>query len=199
MRERESQGAAQFYDLVYTAPRPELFFKAAPGRAVGPGDKLHIRRDSRWSVPEPELALIISPSLKIVGYTIGNDMSSRDIEGENPLYLPQAKVYDRSCALGPVITLVESMPALETVSIGMRIVRGGKEVFMGSTGAERMKRTGTELVSWLGRENSFPHGAILLTGTGVIPPDEFTLAVDDLVTIEIEGIGVLENRIGQAE
>ena len=117
---RESQGAAQFYDLVYTAPRPELFFKAAPGRAVGPGDKLHIRRDSGWNVPEPELALVISPSLKIVGYTIGNDMSSRDIEGENPLYLPQAKVYDRSCALGPFITLVESMPALETVSIGMR-------------------------------------------------------------------------------
>ncbi len=198
-RERESQGAAQFYDLVYTAPRPELFFKAAPGRAVGPGDKLHIRRDSRWNVPEPELALVISPSLKIVGYTIGNDMSSRDIEGENPLYLPQAKVYDRSCALGPVITLVESMPALETVSIGMRIVRAGKEVFAGSTGAERMKRTGTELVGWLGRENSFPQGAILLTGTGVIPPDEFTLAVDDVVTIEIEGIGVLENRIGQAD
>jgi 2-dehydro-3-deoxy-D-arabinonate dehydratase len=197
-RERESQGAARFYDLVYSAPRPELFIKAAPGRACGPGDKLHIRRDSRWNVPEPELALVISPSLKIVGYTIGNDMSSRDIEGENPLYLPQAKVYDRSCALGPVITLVEDMPALENVAIGMRIVRDGKEVFSGSTGAERMKRTGVELVSWLGRENSFPQGGILLTGTGIIPPDAFTLAVDDLVTIEIEGIGILENRIGQA-
>jgi 2-dehydro-3-deoxy-D-arabinonate dehydratase len=198
-RERESQGAARFYDLVYSAPRPELFFKAAPGRACGPGDKLNIRRDSKWNVPEPELALVISPTMKIVGYTIGNDMSSRDIEGENPLYLPQAKVYDRSCALGPVITLVEAMPALESVSIAMRIVRGGKEVFSGTTGAERMKRSGDELVSWLGRENSFPHGAILLTGTGIIPPDAFTLAIDDVVAIEIAGIGVLENRITQID
>lgn len=198
-RERESQGAARFYDLVYSAPRPELFFKAAPGRACGPGDKLHIRRDSKWNVPEPELALVISPALQIVGYTIGNDMSSRDIEGENPLYLPQAKVYDHSCALGPVITLVEAMPALESVSIAMRIVRNGKEVFSGTTGAERMKRTGEELVSWLGRENSFPQGAILLTGTGIIPPDAFTLAIDDVVAIEIAGIGVLENRITQID
>jgi 2-dehydro-3-deoxy-D-arabinonate dehydratase len=198
-RERESQGAARFYDLVYSAPRPELFFKAAPGRACGPGDKLNIRRDSKWNVPEPELALVISPTMKIVGYTIGNDMSSRDIEGENPLYLPQAKVYDRSCALGPVITLVEAMPTLESVSISMRIVRGGKEVFSGTTGAERMKRSGDELVSWLGRENSFPHGAILLTGTGIIPPDAFTLAIDDVVAIEIAGIGVLENRITQID
>jgi 2-dehydro-3-deoxy-D-arabinonate dehydratase len=198
-RERESQGAARFYDLVYSAARPELFFKAAPGRACGPGDGLNIRRDSKWNVPEPELALVISPAMKIVGYTIGNDMSSRDIEGENPLYLPQAKVYDRSCALGPVITLVPAMPPLASVSIGMRIVRNGKEVFSGTTGAERMKRTGEELVSWLGRENSFPHGAILLTGTGIIPPDDFTLAIDDLVAIEIAGIGVLENRITQID
>jgi 2-dehydro-3-deoxy-D-arabinonate dehydratase len=197
-RERESQGAARFYDLVYSAPRPELFFKAAPNRACGLGDTLHIRKDSRWNVPEPELALVISPNLKIVGYTIGNDMSSRDIEGENPLYLPQAKVYDRSCAVGPVITLAEGMPPIDSVAISMRIYRGDREVFSGSTGAERMKRTPEELVSWLGRENSFPRGAILLTGTGIIPPDAFTLAVDDRVIIEIEGIGILENRIGQA-
>ncbi len=196
-RERESQGAAQFYDLVYSASRPELFFKAAPGRACGPNDTLHIRRDSRWNVPEPELALVVSPDLRIVGYTIGNDMSSRDIEGENPLYLPQAKVYDCSCALGPAITLVEGMPALESLVINLSIHRAGAEVFAGSTGAERMKRTGEELVNWLGRENSFPSGAILLTGTGIIPPDDFTLAVGDLVIIAIDGIGTLENCIGQ--
>jgi 2-dehydro-3-deoxy-D-arabinonate dehydratase len=196
-RERESQGAAQFYDLVYSAPRPELFFKAAPGRACGPNETLHIRRDSRWNVPEPELALVISPDLTIVGYTIGNDMSSRDIEGENPLYLPQAKVYDCSCALGPAITLVEGMPPLESLKIELTIHRAGAEVFAGSTGAERMKRTGQELVNWLGRENTFPDGAILLTGTGIIPPDDFTLAVGDLVIIQIEGIGKLENCIGQ--
>jgi 2-dehydro-3-deoxy-D-arabinonate dehydratase len=196
-RERESQGAAQFYDLVYSAPRPELFFKAAPGRACGPNDTLHIRRDSRWNVPEPELALVISPELNIVGYTIGNDMSSRDIEGENPLYLPQAKVYDCSCALGPAITLVEGMPALESLIINLNIHRAGAEIFSGSTGAERMKRSGEELVNWLGRENSFPAGAILLTGTGIIPPDDFTLAVGDLVIIGIDGIGTLENCIGQ--
>jgi 2-dehydro-3-deoxy-D-arabinonate dehydratase len=196
-RERESQGAAQFYDLVYSAPRPELFFKAAPGRACGPNDTLHIRRDSRWNVPEPELALVISPELNIVGYTIGNDMSSRDIEGENPLYLPQAKVYDCSCALGPAITLVEGMPALESLVINLSIHRAGAEIFSGSTGAERMKRSGDELVNWLGRENSFPTGAILLTGTGIIPPDDFTLAVGDLVIIGIDGIGTLENCIGQ--
>ncbi len=196
-RERESQGAAQFYDLVYGAPRPELFFKAAPGRACGPNDTLHIRRDSQWNVPEPELALVISPDLRIVGYTIGNDMSSRDIEGENPLYLPQAKVYDCSCALGPAITMAETMPPLESLSISLRIARHGSEVYSGNTGAERMKRTGEELVSWLGRENSFPNGAILLTGTGVIPPDDFTLAVGDLIIIEIAGIGALENCVGQ--
>src|SRR4051794_864960 len=194
-REEESVGAAQFYDKVYTADRPELFLKASPWRVVGPGGPVRIRKDGKWNVPEPELALVIAPDLRIVGYTIGNDMSSRDIEGENPLYLPQAKVYDRSCAIGPVITLLEGMPALETLTINLRISRDGKEVFAGSTGAERMKRSGAELVSWLGRENSFPEGAILLTGTGIIPPDDFTLAAGDHVAIEIEGIGTLENTI----
>jgi 2-dehydro-3-deoxy-D-arabinonate dehydratase len=197
-RERESQGAARFYDLVYSAPRPELFFKAAPGRACGLNDVLRIRRDSRWNVPEPELALVISPDLRIVGYTIGNDMSSRDIEGENPLYLPQAKVYDCSCALGPVITLAAAMPPLEEVAIGLHIERAGKLVFEGTTSVGRMKRSPEELVAWLSRENSFPLGAVLLTGTGVIPPDDFTLEPGDNVTIDITGIGQLINVIGQS-
>jgi 2-dehydro-3-deoxy-D-arabinonate dehydratase len=198
-RERESPGAARFYDLVYSAARPELFFKATPGRVVGPGGQVHIRRDSRWSVPEPELALVLSPRLQIVGYTIANDMSSRDIEGENPLYLPQAKVYDSACALGPVITLAEAMPSLEQITLRMTIERQGEKVFEGSTALSAMKRTFAELVDWLGRENSFPHGAILLTGTGIIPPDEFTLAVGDLIAIDVTGIGRLTNRVEQRE
>src|SRR5713101_10014331 len=144
-RERESNGAAQFYDLVYSASRPELFFKANPGRVVGPGGRVHIRRDSKWSVPEPELALVISPHLQIVGYTIGNDMSARDIEGENPLYLPQAKVYDHSCSLGPVITLAEAMPPLHDVTMRMTIERRGDKVFEGSTALSAMKRTFADL------------------------------------------------------
>jgi len=194
-RERESAGAARFYDLVYSAPRPELFLKATPGRVSGPGDRVHIRRDSRWSVPEPELALVISPRLKLVGYTIGNDMSSRDIEGENPLYLPQAKVYDHACALGPVITLADAMPPLPEVAIRLTIERGGVTVFEGSTSIAKMARSFEDLISWLGRENSFPHGVVLLTGTGVVPPDEFTLAVGDLVHIDISGIGRLSNHV----
>jgi 2-dehydro-3-deoxy-D-arabinonate dehydratase len=194
-RERESVGAARFYDQVYSAERPELFFKGPARRAVGPGGAVRIRRDSRWSVPEPELALVVSPKMKIVGYTIGNDMSSRDIEGENPLYLPQAKIYDGSCALGPAITLAESMPPLEDVSISMKIARGGATVFDGSTRLARMKRNCTELISWLSRENTFPDGLVLLTGTGIVPPDDFTLAVDDWVSIEITGIGQLGNRV----
>src|SRR5438445_1633697 len=194
-RERESVGAAKFYDLVYSAPRPELFFKANPHRVSGPGDRVHIRRDSRWSVPEPELALVISPHLELVGYTIGNDMSARDIEGENPLYLPQAKVYDHCCALGPVITLAESMPALPQVSIRLTIDRGGKTVFDSSTTLARMARPLDELIQWLGKEASFPTGAILLTGTGIVPPDDFTLAVADIVHIDVAGIGRLTNHI----
>jgi len=198
-RERESVGAARFYDLVYTASRPELFFKANPERVSGPGERVRIRRDSRWSVPEPELALVISPSLKIVGYTIGNDMSARDIEGENPLYLPQAKIYDRSCALGPAVTLEESMPPLSEVSIRLTIERGSRKVFDGATNLSQMARPLEDLVQWLGKETTFPNGAILLTGTGIVPPDDFSLAPGDSVHIDISGIGRLTNLVERAK
>jgi 2-dehydro-3-deoxy-D-arabinonate dehydratase len=194
-REEESQGAARFYDLVYTAPRPELFFKATPRRVVGSGAPVRIRTDARWSVPEPELALVVSPQLRIVGYTIGNDMSSRDIEGENPLYLPQAKVYDGSCALGPVITLAGHLPPLDKTTIRLTIGRGGTIAFDGSTTLAAMARTFEDLVSWLGRDNSFPDGVILLTGTGIVPPDSFTLASGDVIAIEVSGIGTLRNVV----
>lgn len=194
-RERESAGAARFYDLVYTAPRPELFFKATARRVVGPGDAVYFRSDSRWSVPEPELTLVISPRKQLIGFTIGNDMSARDIEGENPLYLPQAKVYDHSCALGPVITLAAHLPPPQECAIGLTIERGGKKAFEGSTSVERMARSFSELIDWLFRDNRFPDGVFLLTGTGLVPPDEFTLAEGDTVTIEIAGIGKLVNRV----
>jgi 2-dehydro-3-deoxy-D-arabinonate dehydratase len=196
-RERESVGAARFYDLVYNADRPELFFKATARRVVGPGQAVRVRRDSRWSVPEPELALVVSPRLKIVGYTVGNDVSARDIEGENPLYLPQAKVYDGACALGPVITLAHAMPPADQVTIRLTIERGGRAVFDGSTSPGAMKRTFEDLVGWLGRDNSFPSGAVLLTGTGVVPPDDFTLAAGDTVHIDVTGIGRLSNVVEQ--
>jgi 2-dehydro-3-deoxy-D-arabinonate dehydratase len=194
-RERESEGAARFYDLVYRADRPELFFKATARRVVGPGGAVRIRRDARWSVPEPELTLVVSPALHIVGYTVGNDMSSRDIEGENPLYLPQAKLYDGSCALGPYITLATALPALDTVSIRLTIRRGHAVAFAGETALTAMKRTPEDLVSWLGRDNSFPDGVLLLTGTGIVPPDDFTLAPGDHIAITITGIGTLENVV----
>jgi 2-dehydro-3-deoxy-D-arabinonate dehydratase len=194
-RKRESAGGASFYDKVYTAQRPELFFKASAGRVVGPGGAVRVRADSRWSVPEPELALVVTPALKIVGYTIGNDMSARDIEGENPLYLPQAKFYDGSCSLGPVVTLAGHLPPPDRVGIRLTIGRGGSAVFTGSTTMAMMHRTPESLVGWLGRETSFPDGAILLTGTGIVPPDEFTLAGGDVVTIEIDGIGRLVNTV----
>jgi 2-dehydro-3-deoxy-D-arabinonate dehydratase len=198
-RERESAGAAQFYDLVYTASRPELFFKAPPERVVGPGARVHVRRDSRWTVPEPELALVLSPALRVVGYTIGNDMSARDIEGENPLYLPQAKVYDGSCALGPVVTLAADLAATHRFTIRLTIERAGRTVFDGTTSTERMARGFEDLAAWLGRENSFPHGAVLLTGTGIVPPDEFALAPGDLIHIDIDGIGRLSNLAAHRE
>jgi 2-dehydro-3-deoxy-D-arabinonate dehydratase len=194
-RERESAGAARFYDLVYTAARPELFFKATARRVVGPGDHVCIRKDARWSVPEPELALVVSPALKIVGYTIGNDMSSRDIEGENPLYLPQAKVYNASCSVGPVITLAGGLPSPEQTTIRLVIERNGGVAFDGSTTLAAMARSFEELVSWLGRDNSFPDGVILLTGTGIVPPDSFTLQSGDRIRIEVTGIGTLENVV----
>ena len=194
-REEESVGAAQFYDKVYTADRPELFLKATAWRVVGPSGMIRIRRDAKWNVPEPELALVISPSLKIVGFTIGNDVSSRDIEGENPLYLPQAKVYDGSCAIGPVITLAGAMPTLSGVQIKLEIDRAGKRAFEGTTNLGQMARTPENLVEWLTRETSFPHGAVLLTGTGIVPPDAFTLASGDEVRITIDGIGTLANQV----
>jgi len=194
-REDESAGAARFYDLVYTASRPELFFKATPDRVVGPGQPIRVRADSRWSVPEPELAVVVSPDLRIVGYTIGNDMSARDIEGENPLYLPQAKVYKQSCALGPCVTLATALPPRDDVGIRLRIDRGGAVAFAGETSLARMARPLEELVDWLGRENEFPNGVILLTGTGIVPPDEFSLQAGDVVSIAIDGVGELINPV----
>jgi 2-dehydro-3-deoxy-D-arabinonate dehydratase len=194
-RERESEGAARFYDLVYRSPRPELFMKATPRRVVGSGAPVRIRADAKWSVPEPELALVVAPDLRIVGFTIGNDMSSRDIEGENPLYLPQAKIYDGSCSLGPVITLADAFPPRDEVAIKLTIKRAGAPVFEGATSLSAMARTFEDLVDWLGRENSFPDGVILLTGTGVVPPDDFTLASGDDISIEVTGIGTLRNVV----
>src|SRR5262245_11157209 len=194
-REEESRGAAQFYDKVYTADRPELFLKATPERVVDPGQPVRVRADSKWSVPEPELALVISPEGKIVGYTVGNDMSARDIEGENPLYLPQAKIYRGSCAVGPLVTPVGVMPPLAGVEIKLTITRGGKTAFEGATTLAQMARTAESLASWLFRENEYPHGAVLLTGTGIVPPDEFSLRSGDVVAIAIAGIGVLRNPV----
>ena len=194
MEEAEAAGGGTFYDRVYEAPRPELFMKATPHRVVGPGAAVHIRSDSKWNVPEPELALVVTPSGKLVGYTIGNDMSSRDIEGENPLYLPQAKVYLRACALGPCI-LVSEEPLPPETEISIQILRGGNVVFSGETPLSQMKRSPLSLIEYLYMENSFPSGAILLTGTGIVPPDSFTLALADEIRITIGGIGTLVNSV----
>ncbi len=194
MAESEVAGGGSFYDRVYTAERPELFFKAVAHRVAGPGEKVRIRRDSKWNVPEPELALVISPTGKITGYTIGNDMSSRDIEGENPLYLPQAKVYDKSCALGPAILAADDPLPPET-AIGIEIRRAGQIAFSDSITLAGMKRRPEELVEYLYRETSFPDGCILLTGTGIVPPDTFTLQSGDEIAISIQGIGTLQNSV----
>lgn len=196
-RMEESETAASCYDRVYVSARPELFFKATPNRCSGHLSPLRIRQDATWNVPEPELTLVLSPKLKLVGYTIGNDMSSRDIEGDNPLYLPQAKVYDQCCGLGPCITLAEAMPAKPDIKISLRIERGGQCVFEQATSADQMARTFEGLIEWLGRDNSFPNGAFLLTGTGVVPDSSFTLAPRDRVAISISGIGTLTNDIVQ--
>ena len=196
MEESKDAGGGSFYDRVYSAERPELFFKAAGPRVIGPGGRVRIRRDSKWNVPEPELTLLISAGGKITGYTCGNDMSSRDIEGENPLYLPQAKVYDGSCALGPSILVSDTAPAPNT-AIAIRIVRAGVEAFAGATTVSQIKRELPSLVEFLYRENGFPAGCMLMTGTGVIPPDAFTLAIGDEVEIAIERIGTLRNTVGQ--
>lgn len=196
-RMEESVGAASFYDKVYEAPRPELFFKASPRRVSGPEEPVRIRRDATWNVPEPELALVLNSRMELVGYTIGNDMSSRDIEGENPLYLPQAKVYDQCCGLGPCVTLAADMPPREATGIRLRVERGGQTVFEGKTSVDRMARSFADLIEWLGRDQKFPAGVFLLTGTGVVPPDDFTLRALDRVTIEIDGIGALVNPVVQ--
>jgi 2-dehydro-3-deoxy-D-arabinonate dehydratase len=178
---------------VYDAERPELFFKSTPRRVAGPNQPIRIRRDSTWDVPEPELVLVLSSRGAIVGYTIGNDVSSRSIEGENPLYLPQAKVFDGSCALGPVIALNNGEQSAR--AIGMTIARGGVTVFHGETSTAQMRRLPQELTDYLFRELTFQEGVFLLTGTGVVPPDDFTLHSGDVVSISIEGIGTLENTV----
>ena len=195
MEESESAGGGDFYDRVYRAERPELFFKATSHRVVGPGGKVAIRSDAKWSVPEPELALLVSPGGHILGYTVANDMSSRDIEGENPLYLPQAKVYDRSCALGPCV-LVSSEPLPLSTEIHLDILRGGNSAFTGRIALSELKRDPRTLVEYLFRNNSFPRGCFLLTGTGIVPPDAFSLASGDEIRISIDHIGTLVNCVG---
>jgi 2-dehydro-3-deoxy-D-arabinonate dehydratase len=195
MEESKGAGGGDFYDRVYHATRPELFFKAMPHRVVGPGAKVAIRDDASWSVPEPELTLFVTPRGKIAGYTVGNDMSSRDIEGENPLYLPQAKVYDRSCALGPCL-LIGDEPLSAATEIALEIHRGGAMAFSGATTLNEMKRKVEELVEYLYRNNSFPHGCFLLTGTGIVPPDSFALKLGDEIRITIPPIGTLVNVVG---
>lgn len=195
MEESQVAGGGSFYDRVYVADRPELFFKSTPHRTVGPGAGVHIRKDSKWNVPEPELALLLSPSGKRLGYTIGNDMSSRDIEGENPLYLPQAKVYDRSCAIGPCIAVTPDPLGIQT-RIEMQITRNGSVAFSDGTTLEQMKRDPQSLVDFLFRDNTFPNGCFLLTGTGIVPPDDFTLRPGDEIIISIDQIGTLKNRVG---
>jgi 2-dehydro-3-deoxy-D-arabinonate dehydratase len=194
MEESQEAGGGNFYDRVYNAERPELFFKSSAHRVAGPGESVRIRKDSKWNVPEPELTLAINGKGEIIGYTIGNDMSSRDIEGENPLYLPQAKVYDRSCALGPCILIESELLAVST-EIRMRLERNEEEVFQGSTTLAQLKRSPFELVEFLFRDNSFPQGCFLLTGTGIVPPDHFTLQSGDRIEISIEGIGTLANMV----
>lgn len=194
MEESKDAGGGTFYDRVYEADRPELFFKATPHRVAAPGTPVRIRADGKWNVPEPELTLAINSTGKIFGYTIGNDMSSRDIEGENPLYLPQAKVYDRSAALGPCIVISDTLPGATTV-IAIRILRAGAVVFSGETTVGQIKRPLPSLAEWLFRENSFPRGAFLMTGTGIVPPDAFTLKSGDDIRITIEPVGTLVNPV----
>lgn len=194
MDESRKSGADNFYDRVYDADRPELFFKSTPERVVGPGDTVRIRADSTWNVPEPELTLFIESTGTIIGYTCGNDMSSRSIEGENPLYLPQAKTYDGSAALGPCL-YVPASPISPETQIHLDIARSGEIVFTGQIAISQMKRQHTELVSFLFRECSFPNGCYLMTGTGIVPPDDFTLAIGDVVSITIDGIGTLTNTV----
>jgi len=195
MEESKTSGGANFYDDVYEAERPELFFKAIAQRVVGHGDVVNIRRDSTWNVPEPELTLFINSQGRIEGYTCGNDMSSRSIEGENPLYLPQAKSYDRSAALGPCLHLTRR-PISPDTTISMKIMRKGEVLYTDSVEISKMKRTHTELADFLYRECDFPFGCFLMTGTCLVPPNDFTLQVGDIIHIEIHRIGVLTNKVG---
>lgn len=194
MDESRDSGGATFYDRVYEAERPELFFKSTAARVVAPGGVVRVRRDSTWSVPEPELVLVIDAAGAVVGYTVGNDMSARDIEGENPLYLPQAKLYDGSCSIGPAV-LFTAEPLPSTTTIRLRIVRNGAVAFEGETTTGQIKRGFDELAGWLYRESTFPVGCYLFTGTGIVPPDAFTLASGDEVAIAIDGIGTLTNTV----
>jgi 2-dehydro-3-deoxy-D-arabinonate dehydratase len=196
-RMEESEAAASCYDQVYNADRPEIFFKATPSRVSGHQQPLRIRTDAKWNVPEPEITLVLSPSLKIVGLTVGNDMSSRDIEGENPLYLPQAKCYDQCAGLGPWITLMDELPSADAITVDLKIVRDGIVVFDQATSAAEMARKFEDLVQWLGRDNTMADGAFLMTGTGIVPTSDFTLLPDDVVNITIGGVGTLSNRIVQ--
>jgi 2-dehydro-3-deoxy-D-arabinonate dehydratase len=183
-----------FYRRVYNAERPELFFKANAFRVVGPGGGIRVRKDASWSVPEPEIVVVANREGRLVGYTIGNDVSSRDIEGENPLYLPQAKIYNRSCALGPALLVTgESLPV--TTEIKLVIESGNKEVFVGTTTVAKIRRSFETLLEYLYRELEFPVGAYLFTGTGIVPPDEFTLQSGDTVRISVSAIGELVNRV----
>jgi 2-dehydro-3-deoxy-D-arabinonate dehydratase len=191
----ESDFSASAYDRVYEADRPEIFFKSMPEKVVAPGDAVGIRKDARWNVPEPELALVLNSRGQIAGYTIGNDMSARDIEGENLLYLPQAKVYDRSCAVGPWVRVGVGEAQARRWTIELDIRRGGRRVFHGRTGVSRIRRSFAELAGYLFRSQRFPNGAVLLTGTGIVPADEFTLQAGDRVRITISGIGSLQNPV----
>jgi 2-dehydro-3-deoxy-D-arabinonate dehydratase len=194
MEESRDAAGSDFYARVYGAERPEIFFKSSAHRTVGSGGRVRIRADSRWNVPEPELVLAVNSAGRIFGYTVGNDMSSRDIEGENPLYLPQAKVYDGSCALGPSIFVSDQTPSAET-GIRLEIARQGAVVFAGETTLAQLKRRPAELVSFLFRDSSFPSGVMLMTGTGIVPPTDFTLAPGDAIRIEIDGVGRLVNTV----
>lgn len=194
MDESRQSGGADFYQKVYEAERPELFFKALPHRIVGHGQEVYIRKDSRWNVPEPELTLYINSTGTIQAYTIGNDMSSRSIEGENPLYLPQAKSYEKSAALGPCLFITEESISNNT-SISIEINRCSEIVFAGTIQLNRMKRSLPDLAAWLYRECDFPDGCFLMTGTGIVPIDDFTLQTDDEISISIDGIGTLTNRV----
>jgi 2-dehydro-3-deoxy-D-arabinonate dehydratase len=195
MSESKSAGGGDFYDRVYAAERPELFFKASAHRVAGHGQPVRIRSDSHWNVPEPELALAINAKGKIIGYAIGNDMSSRDIEGENPLYLPQAKVYSQSCGLGPGI-LISDEPLPPSTEIKLEILRHASSAFSGLTALAQLKRDPATLVEYLYRDNEFPSGCFLLTGTGIVPPDSFTLQSKDEIRISIDQIGTLSNTVG---